>query len=169
MPATMTYRFFDYTLRPAGERDFLLAEDWVAADPYHRGIDPLFWLDQGPRSESYLLSDQVDGPIFFFKMQRTQDPRVIELHIQFPPPAHYVRKNTRLMLGLVIGLEWLESVLIESGISTVFFESQNPRLTDFCTRRLGFATNGKWLVKTIRGAGDVRTYPNTGEPASRAS
>lgn len=157
MPAVETFSFYGYTLRPAITSDFLLAERWTLADPWHRdSACPVFWLEQDQRSESYLLLDR-SGPVFFFKTTRTADPHVIEIHIQFPPPVESARNNFRLMLALVLGLEWLEGTLRSSDISAIFFESRNPTLIRFCVRRLGFAHNDRWLVKPInRGADNVR-------------
>jgi hypothetical protein len=149
MPATITFRFHDYELRPTDERDFVLAETWTLADPFHRDtVLPTFWFDQEPQSESYLLTENLYGPVFFFKMMRTRDPHIIELHIQFPPPGS-TPKN-RLMSGLKLGLEWLEKQLSDTDITTVFFESRNPTLIQFCVRYLAFEQQGSRLVKALQ-------------------
>lgn len=170
MPATETFRFYGYTLRPATEADWLLAEEWSNADRYHVDAgNPMFWLDQSPQCESYLLLDR-RGPIFFFKMQRTPDSHIIEFHIQFPPPARFVRKNHRVMVGLMYGMEFLESMLPNSGITTVFFSSRSSNLIRYCVDRLGFVQNGERLTKTIaRSAEDVRSISDRDGASARAS
>lgn len=68
MTALNTLCFSGYTLRPAGEADRKLAEQWTAWDEEHAGkIDPGFWLEQRPGMDSVLLLDAL-GPVLFCKV-----------------------------------------------------------------------------------------------------
>jgi hypothetical protein len=153
MPALETFCFDGYTLRPAGEGDVRLATEWTQGDPYHRNnTHPTFWLEQRRGSDSYVLEDNA-GPVFFFKMMRTSEAHVVELHIQFPPPEYHLRqqklRNSRQMVALILGFEWIERVLLFSGVTNVFFISHSPSLIRFCVKRLGFEQKGAHLTKRI--------------------
>jgi hypothetical protein len=153
MPARETFCFHGYRLRPVGLPDLSLATEWTKADPYHCDTtSPSFWIEQERDCDSYMLEDNI-GPIFFFKMQRTSEAHIIEFHIQFPPPeerpSDQSLRNRRVMTGLVLGLEWIERVLLFSGVKEVFFKSQSPTLIRFCLRRLGFEHDGEFLTKRI--------------------
>jgi|SRR5215469_1922077 len=153
MSASHTYRFFQFTLRPAGSiaTDLLLAQQWTAADPWHCStVDPTFWLVQQLRCDSYLLLDQ-EGPLFFWR--GVFKDRSIEMHIQFPPtPGERMerqRLRRRVRAGLLVGLTWLEGMLRKIGIEEIYFESVSPKLIDFCTHHLKFAQEGQRISKRI--------------------
>jgi hypothetical protein len=153
MTATATLRFDQYILRPAGdgERDWQLARKWVAADPDHRGQDPIFWLEQGDGIDSWLLLDD-KGPLYFAKLVLFPSRRGVELHIQFPPTGTRLMRR-RVSLGLVKGLAWLEKTLRQVGIEAIVFQSQNRSLIQFSVARLGFEREGdRLLTKRIDAA-----------------
>ena len=156
MPAVETFSFSGYLLRPTDEGDLRLATEWTEADPHHRDTtNPSFWLEQSQISDSYLLENNHD-PIFFFKMMRTSEAHVVELHIQFPPPpAYHVSQNfrNRQMIALLLGFDWIERMLYFSGVTEVFFMTHNPTLARFCTKRLGFDGTRARLTKLIAAPG----------------
>jgi hypothetical protein len=172
MTALSTLRFSGYTLRPAGEADRRLAEQWTARDEDHAGkIDPGFWLEQQPGIDSVVVEDS-QGPVFFFKTclliekipgraplpvqlvglsQATLDEvrplseRIAaEVFIQFMPcTTDEDRERTRQ--ALIEGTAWLAPVLEQSGAEEMFFDSRQPKLIAFCQKRLGFIVDGKDL------------------------
>jgi hypothetical protein len=136
MSAQSTFTFSGYTLRPAHSSDYELAKTWTEKDPEHNGrIAPLFWIDQRPGRDAYLMEDN-GGPLFFFKICAI-DFQMVELHIQFSPPE--VNDRRRIREALIQGLQWLESVLKASGIREIRFESEYPELVRFSQRHLGFS------------------------------
>ena len=150
MTATATFRFSNnkFTLRPAGEDDFYLAEKWTQLDPEHRGsVDPRFWLEQAQGRDSFLLFDD-EGPVFFFKMvlAGSENNRAIEIHIQFPPQG---RNGYRIAAGLIEGITWLERVLRQIQIREMFFDSASRKLITFAIKRLGFRMEGGKLRKRL--------------------
>lgn len=153
MVALARFTFCGFTLRPAGMKDDRkLAAEWTAADRFHRLTTRAdFWLEQEPGTESYLLEDKV-GPVFFFKMVRTGKTEV-EVHIQFPPrPADHAAsqaQRARVVQGLILGFEWLERVLLLTGVRTVFFVSKSPSLIAFTIKRMGFVRESGKLFKTL--------------------
>lgn len=150
-PGLETFRFLGFRLRPARPEDLPLAAEWTQADPDHRGrVAPEFWLEQRPGFESYLVRDN-GGPLFFIKMvskELADRSPAVELHIQFSPTDKMARRQ-RVMDALIQGFKWLESELAEKGIRTVYFESRNPQLMQFCRKRLGFGRTGFLLSKGI--------------------
>jgi hypothetical protein len=172
MTALNTLRFSGYTLRPAGEADRRLAEQWTARDEDHAGkIDPGFWLEQRLGMDSVVMEDS-QGPLFFFKTclliekipdrtplpvqlvglsQKTIDEArpwseriTAEVFIQFMPCAtEEDRERTRQ--ALIEGTAWLVPVLEQSGAEEIFFDSRQPKLIAFCQKRLGFIVDGKVL------------------------
>lgn len=152
MPATSTFCFDGFTLRPTGGTDFILAEKWTMADPAHRDTTSAwFWLEQTAGVESYLLEDRF-GPVFFFKMMRRPGNR-IELHLQFSPCARGVSRQadqrSRTMRALTVGMKWIEKILSYQQIDELFFVSENPNLSRFTEKRLGFTRDGNRLAKAI--------------------
>jgi hypothetical protein len=144
MTALSTLRFSGYTLRPAGEADRRLAEQWTALDSDHAGkIDPRFWLEQQPGVDSVVVEDS-QGPVFFFKTRLLIDcgylsrKRVVaQVFIQFMPCAtEEDRERTRQ--ALIEGTAWLAPVLEQSGAEEMFFDTRQPKLISFCQKRLGF-------------------------------
>ena len=172
MTALNTLRFSGYTLRPAGEADRRLAEQWTARDEDHAGkIDPGFWLEQRLGMDSVVVEDS-QGPVFFFKtcllIEKITDQRPLpiqlvglsqktidevrpwseriaaEVFIQFMPCAtEEDRERTRQ--ALIEGMAWLAPVLEQSGAEEMFFDSRQPKLIAFCQKRLGFIVDGKDL------------------------
>jgi hypothetical protein len=149
MTALSTLRFSGYTLRPAGEADRRLAEQWTAWDEDHAGkIDPGFWLEQRPGMDSVVVEDS-QGPVFFFKtcllnqIEPGRGPHA-QVFIQFMPCAtEEDRERTRD--ALVEGTAWLAPVLEQSGAEEIFFDTRQPKLIAFCQKRLGFIVDGKDL------------------------
>jgi hypothetical protein len=135
MPALSSFVFEGLRLRPAIDGDYPLAQSWADVDPYHRGSNAAFWVDQNPGIESYLLSDRW-GPLFFFRLDRiAKDAATV--HIQFAP-GNGADHKIRIIRGMTCGLRWIERVLLSAGINALYFDSKNPQLIAFCTRRLGF-------------------------------
>lgn len=152
MSALPTFTFGMYTLRPATAEDFPLAAAWNAADPDHRNIDPLFWIDG---RDSYLLIDP-EGPVFFFKIERGRT-REAKFYIQFENcagKADAAQCRQRAMDGLMDGSAWLEKELSELGFETVYFTSKSRPLIYFCSKRLGFTVEGNVLRKDLRRVSD---------------
>jgi hypothetical protein len=146
MSALNTLHFKGFTLRPAGEADRRLAEQWTAQDAEHAGkIDPGFWLEQRLGVDSVLVLDG-KGPVFFFKAamydkkkagEMGPGKRVAQVFIQFMPRAtEEDRERTRT--ALTLGMQWLEPVLEQGGAEEIFFDSGNEKLIAFCVKRLGF-------------------------------
>ncbi len=135
MSAESTFTFSGYTLRPAHHSDYELAKLWTEQDPQHaQRIRPEFWVDQRPGRDAYLMSD-AEGPLFFFKICAI-DFQMVELHVQFSPPAP---DRDRVRNALIQGLHWLEKVLKQGGIREIRFESEYPELVRFSQRHLGFS------------------------------
>lgn len=159
MTALTNFCFDSFCLRPAGSKldDLKLAETWVAWDTDHAGkVDPRFWLEQRPGTDSYLLLDN-HGPLFFFKTVQliakipgTRDcfEDVVELHIQFMPRVSD-QDFARTRAGLTHGGAWLERVLKGNNIAEMFFDTHDQRLIAFAVKRLGFEQKGERLSKRL--------------------
>jgi len=153
MSARGTFRFSEFTLRPAGAiaTDALLAKQWTEADPWHNTVQPSFWIEQGQHCDSYILYDK-DGPVFFWKGVLIS-PRSMEMHIQFPPrPANAQERRRlrgRVALGLIVGLKWLEGILFATGVKEIYFDSFSDDLIVFCVNRLDFVQDGPLLRKRL--------------------
>lgn len=172
MTALSTLRFSAYTLRPAGEEDRRLAEQWTAWDDDHAGkIDPGFWLEQRPGIDSVVVEDS-RGPVFFFKTclliekitdqsplpiqlvglsQKTIEevrPQIMKIiaqvFIQFMP-CTTDEDRARTRQALIEGTAWLAPVLEQSGAEEMFFDTRQLKLSAFCQKRLGFIVDGKDL------------------------
>jgi len=178
---TPFYTFDDYRLFMAEPDDLELATLWTAADPHHRGrVNPSFWLEHSPGTESYVLCDR-EGPVYFVRLQRTiheymqeckegsiEPSKVkylpaLELHLQFAPPQRgngsetpHAVSHLRTATALKDGLDWLTGMLKTSDVSLLRFDSQNPALTEFSRQRLGFVLRDNILLKWI-------TPPESGE------
>jgi hypothetical protein len=139
--------FNGYTVRSARHADLMLAEHWTRADPFHRNTTaPDFWIENKDGRESFLLLDAL-GPVFFFKTH-ILNRRTVQMHVQFMP-ADTEDNKTRLREGMLQGLVWMERVLKNAGVTRIEFDSQNPQLTVFAIKRLGFAQEGESLVKAL--------------------
>jgi hypothetical protein len=159
MTALNTMQFAGFTLRPAGQDDRALAEQWTAWDRDHAGkVDPGFWLEQRVGMDSFLLNDG-DGPVFFFKTRLAIEEEYTptgetsiftgipilskrrtvraELHIQFMPCATE-EDHERTRRALLRGLEWLEPVLGHGGAEEIYFDSRDLKLITFAQKKLGF-------------------------------
>lgn len=169
MSAIETFRFGQFTLRPAGSAvwDYRLAKEWTAADPVHAGkIQPGFWIEQKPLSrDSYLVIDR-QGPTLFFKTILFSQPKLpdpmqvdaiakemaVEIFMQFPPRGQgeeAIQTRDRIMEALKEGAPWLERVLKQKHIAEIFFESESPSLIRFSVKRLGFIRDGLKLRKRL--------------------
>lgn len=161
MSAIETFKFGAYTLRPATITDRILARRWTEADASHQHVDPDFWTEQKLGHDAYLLFDGEVG-LLFFKLvlfestlvEEGKEPiRMVEMHIQFPPEeegeAARKRQALQLMTALRHGFAWLERVLTQIRIHSVFFESTSESLIAFCVRYLGFNQRGTRLHKEL--------------------
>ena len=133
LSSAKTWEFDGYQLRATVASDLELATEWTTADKYHAGLDPAFWLEQGPTKQSYLLYDE-SGPVFFFKGVLTG--RALEVFIQFPAPGTAANEVV-LSKALAAGTMWLANRM--RGVVDEFtFETESPSLKRFCERRLHF-------------------------------
>jgi hypothetical protein len=154
MGATVTFRFLEYTLRPAEAFDRTMAEQWTKADPYHPDVNPEFWIEQAPDRDSYLLLDE-QGALFFWKGILIGNGRM-EMHIQFCPmpgdrPSR-MRLRKRIRAGLRCGLTWLMQMLHKAGeVKEVYFDSSSDALTTFAVKHLGFVKDGARMRKRLAG------------------
>lgn len=141
-----------FTLRPAaGEFDLELARMWSREEPDHDGrLAPEFWLCQGPRTDSYLLSDP-RGPLLFFRIDLIAKPDgtlFASLHIQFTPIRQPIDR-LRICDGLREGIEWLVPMLAASGIGEIFSDTPSDRLIRFAVKRLGFSQVGNTIIRQL--------------------
>jgi hypothetical protein len=144
LAATETWEFDGYRLRATLASDLELAREWTEADRAHAGLDPAFWLEQGPTKQSYLLHDE-DGPVFFFK--GVLAGRTLEVFIQFPAPAAAITEML-LSKALAAGTRWLAERM--RGVVDEFtFETKSPSLKRFCERRLNFEERDGKMRKRI--------------------
>lgn len=150
----------EFTLRTTEETDFALAQEWNAADPWHRHTtQPEFWLDNNAGADSYLLEDAI-GPVFFFKLMQTNQPAELEMHIQFSPDKG-PGMGLRTIRGLVTGFAWLERRLSGLGYEAVYFDSKSPTLINFCKSHLRFEDQDGRLKRTIPKISTIPTIPKT--------
>ena len=189
MTARATFEFGEFTLRPARPsiKDCVLAVQWTQADPRHSGTIPwTFWLEQGEHEDAYVLLDAL-GPVLFFKacLLEEEGEKRGHLFVQFPPEAGagYVFERAgfgpalaclsdkeiraRVRAGLLAGVPWLAGICREAGIEEIFFDSDEERLIEFSTKRLGFTRDGRRLRMRLdrqagaEGAAHVRPDPAT--------
>jgi hypothetical protein len=92
--------------------------------------------------DSYILED-LEGPVFFFKLHRLSI-NAVEVHCQFPPTdttetAEAIEYEVkRVRVAILKGFEWLETALRLTRITTIYFDSSHAPLRNFAIRRLGF-------------------------------
>ena len=145
------WEFDGYQLRATIASDLPLATEWTTADKYHEGLDPAFWLEQGPAKQSYLLYDE-SGPIFFFK--GVLAGRTLEVFIQFPAPSGAANEML-LSKALTAGTMWLAGRM--RGVVDEFtFETKSPSLKRFCERRLHFEERDGKMRKRIEQPAGMR-------------
>jgi hypothetical protein len=78
--------------RKTVEDDAAILATWIAQDPYHRHIEPLFFMERTPGVSCYVVEDQA-GPVMFVR-QETEGEN-IRLHVQFPMGRRRVREAVR--------------------------------------------------------------------------
>ena len=136
-----SYRFDGFLFRPAFPEDLALAQAWNRADAEHdwEMQQPLYWIEQNERVNSYALEDAL-GIVFFVKSIR-QHIDQIEISLQFDRSRMTVSRH-RAMRGMWAGMEWLKKALPLNGFKAVYFLSKNPELTGFAMNALGFVRDG---------------------------
>ena len=150
----MSLQFGGYTLRATTEADRALADEWIAADPFHRDTTTAdFFLGTEPGSEAFVLED-AEGKVFFIRLTRA-----MRIDIQFSPPVS-IEARERTRDALTVGVEWLADALAKTGCRELIFESQNPALIRASEKRLGFRRSPGELVRAI-GPAIVAPGPGT--------
>jgi hypothetical protein len=140
-----SYRFDGFLFRPAVPEDLPLARAWNREDADHDWEEqqPLYWIEQNERVNSYVLEDRM-GIVFFVKSIR-QHIDQIEISLQFDRSRMTVSRH-RAMRGMMTGMEWLKKALPLNGFRAVYFLSKNPELIAFAENALGFVRDGQRYV-----------------------
>ena len=103
-----------------------LLEEWIAADPDHRGQTVAAWLEPQGGVQQLVAVDR-SGPLMFIRCSNA-----MRLDIQFSPET-----RMRTALALKDGLPFLARMFRAQGYRELIYESGSPRLVDFL-QRLGF-------------------------------
>lgn len=111
-----------------------LMEQWIAKDPDHRfkGMCSDFFFTPG--TMSFVIFDE-DGPALFVRVD-PEPPESARVHIQFSD--NEVRSAKAMLRGWP---EFMERVY-GCGIRRMVFESNSPKLINFCQRCFGFQRVG---------------------------
>ena len=147
MSATGFFEFGQFRLRPAVEGDRALLEQWIEADPFHRGeVRAGFFLERAPGVDAWALEDASGHVVFYFKTEVAA-----RVHIQFGP-AETTADRERNRDAMVDGLAWIEGQMAANGFREILFDSRNPVLIRTAEKRMGFVRSPDDLRRAI-GAG----------------
>jgi hypothetical protein len=148
-----------YHLRRAGAQDLDLLAVWIAADPDHRNtVQPEFFATQGDGLECFAVEDESDTVVFYIKMTRA-----LRLDIQFGPEETLAQREQNAD-ALRSGFEWLHAGASGAGIHQILFNSTNPPLVNFATRRLGFDRSPEELLRVVTPLAGYKPQENTLRP-----
>ena len=122
----------EYNLRPVEKGDRSLLEEWIAADPQHRGrTAAAFFLAPEPGVHLFVM-EHMGEPVLFVRMAQA-----LRLDIQFGPADTEAEKaqNAEAMRR---GFAGIKQMAFERHIRHIVFESEYVPLVRFCERELGF-------------------------------
>lgn len=115
-------------VRLIAQSDYDLLATWINDDPAHRGVlGPEFWFDR--RRVSFVIEDK-EGPVMFVNF--VAQPPAMRLYIQFCSDALRVAKAMYKTFAAV------KKMIQKTGAQQIVFDTQNPKLANFCSRAFGF-------------------------------
>ena len=110
-------------------------QEWIAADPYHKGQHAEWWLT-GNGLLSFCLQDD-KGPLTFVRLEKAGE--YVRIHTQFAPYEEVDKR--RLLVGMVWCMEQLIALYRQSKAGMIF-DSISPQLIAFMDSRFGFKSIG---------------------------
>jgi len=113
---------------PTTTEDIPQLQEWIAADPWHQGQTPEFWLTGAPNSLLAFCLQDDRGPVLYARVDQG-DPAT--LHTQFAP-VEVVSKG-RLVRGMLKAMPVLFNH-VKTKASAIVFESVSPTLIVFMLR-----------------------------------
>jgi hypothetical protein len=124
-----------FDIRPVTESDRTLCEQWILANPEHRGkVKADFYLKPEDNVQTFVVTEN-DEPLFFFR-----DEIALRFHMEFGPSFTEAERD-RNRRGLEWGIEWLLNMARGAGVRQLVTQSDSPELRKFCEKRLGFTTS----------------------------
>jgi hypothetical protein len=125
-------------MEPSNESDLKQIEDWTIADPWHKIVNPGWWLT-GNGLLSFRLDD-VEGPLCYVRLDAEDKHRLIRLNTQFAPEEVVSKKR------LVLGMLWCLPILVELSknlnMKGLIYYSESPSLVAFLQKNFKFETKG---------------------------
>lgn len=117
--------------------DYNVLKVALANDEHHVGTTPEFFNSPGTICKVY---EDEEGPILFVR-----GARALRLDIQYVDNTDS-KRNMRAMLE---GFDKLAAKAADNGFTEIIFNTNNPMLKRFCTKRFGFVESGSELRKFI--------------------
>jgi hypothetical protein len=124
-------------MRPLLEEDRSILEQSLANDPYHKDTTADFFYEVGSASRMYM---DKDGPVFVLR-----GTPALRLDMQFLNNEDILR-NATTMLAYI---DHLVASAQSSGFKEIIFQTDNPKLKQFCAKRMGFTESSGEMVKAI--------------------
>ena len=114
--------------RKTQAEDIPMLKEWIANDPPHKHIAPVFFIDHSV--SCYAVEDSM-GPVMFVRQERSGESAVI--HVQFMP-----MDRKRVALALKQGYPLVAADAKKRGFRYVRFESASPALARFLMKHSKF-------------------------------
>lgn len=112
-------------IRLLNENDRPLVEEWVAGEPTH-GNNTFAWYSE-PGARTVVVEDEA-GPVIVAKFTP-----ILQMDTDFLPAA----EPKRVAKAILEGLLEMEKQAKDQGFKQISFESESPKLIEFC-RKLGY-------------------------------
>lgn len=128
-----SFRFDEYTVRPAAEQDRELLEILIEQDAYHRGkMTADFFLKLEPGEDAWALENERGEVVFYFKTSTA-----VRMAIQFCAGDSPVERREN-QVALLKGLRWIEGMFRANRFREIIFDTEGVDLRFFAKRHLGF-------------------------------
>ena len=114
-------------------------QEWIANDPYHfHQGQPEWWLSKAEGSLlAFCLTDE-RGPLCYVRLD--VEGEHVRIHTQFAPKT--VVSKHRLVVGMIRTISSLIIMYRDMGAKGLIFNSVNPTLVAFMSKRFGFESVG---------------------------
>ena len=124
---------------PSTENDLQPLQEWIANDPYHfHQGQPEWWLSEAAGSLFAFCMTDDSGPLTYVRLDI--EGEYIRIHTQFAPET--VVSKRRLIVGMIRAIDSLIIMYRDMGAKGLIFNSVNPTLVAFMSKRFDFKSVG---------------------------